>query len=254
MNALLWFLRSFRKLQWRLTLSYLLVTLVVVFAVEIVNTVTDTATITRSDQPDTFAQSLGDVVIPQLAPYLSANPPDANALSKWATFFIAPPSPTKQSASEKAPGRYLLVVILNHDGQVIASAPDDTNIMQKLFLNQQSQEMVQTALQSSPQTVRVRAQAKQISIALPIKGLGVFFTVFAGPVPQPVVVAKGSFPHAPLGKPQRRVSAAGAGGRHRPSCGDARFAWHSATAAPDHPGGGRLEPGQLQRQDAGQLA
>ncbi len=194
MNALLWFLRSFRKLQWRLTLSYLLVTLVVVFAVEIVNTVTDTAAITRSDQPDAFAQSLGDVVVPQIAPYLSATPPDQSALTQWATFFIAPPSPTKQSVSEKAPGRYLLAVILNHAGQIVASAPDDTNIMQKLFWNSQSQEMVRAALISPQGTVRVRAQAEQTYIALPIKGLGVFFTVFAGPVPQPVAVAKGSFP------------------------------------------------------------
>ncbi|HLW00197.1 MAG TPA: sensor histidine kinase [Ktedonobacterales bacterium] len=192
MKTMLWFLRSFRKLQWRLTLSYLLVTLVVVLAVESVNSFTET-TSKQLDQPATFAQSLGDVVIPQLAPYLAANPPDQSALSKWATFFIAPPSPSGQSVS----GKYVLAVILNEDGQILASAPNDTNTMQKFFWNTQSQALIQAARASSPktetQTARVRALGGQTLIALPIKELGVFFTVFTGPVPQPAPLAKGDF-------------------------------------------------------------
>ncbi len=195
MAAMLWFLRSFRKLQWRLTLSYLLVTLVVVFAVEIVNTVTDTAAIGRLDQPAAFAQSLGDVVVPQLAPYLTATPPDQNALTRWAAFFIAPPDSSQQLASKTETGKYVLVVILDHNGQVVASAPDDANMMQKFFWNPQSQAIIQVTLQSPPGIARVRSLAGETLIALPIKGLGVFFTVFTGPVPQPVVVTKSSFPN-----------------------------------------------------------
>jgi signal transduction histidine kinase len=195
MTVLLWFLRSFRKLHWRLTLSYLLVTLVVVFAVEVVNTLTDMAALTRLDQPDAFAQSLGDVIVPQLAPYLTATPPDQIALTRWATFFIAPPGTSKQPLAGNESGKYVLVIILDHKGQVLASAPDDANMMRKLFWNPQSQALVQGALRSPPGIARVHVLSGQTLIALPVKELGVFFTVFTGPVPQPVLVAKGGFPN-----------------------------------------------------------
>ncbi len=192
MKAMLWFLRSFRKLQWRLTLSYLLVTLVVVLAVEVVNTF-NAMSASVGAGPDGFAQSLSTVVVPQLAPYLAANPQDQSALNEWATLFIAPPGPSKQSVSGNVSGRYVLAVILNHDAQIVASAPHDANTMQKLFWNPQSQAIVQAALKGPPEPARVRALDEQTLIALPIKGLGVFFTVFAGPVPQSSLVVKGGF-------------------------------------------------------------
>jgi two-component system, NarL family, sensor histidine kinase LiaS len=193
MKAILWFLRSFRKLQWRLTLSYLLVTLVVVFAVEGVNTLTETGLVEQGNQSITFAQALGDVVIPQIAPYLEASPPDRNALSKWANNFIFPPGPPKQGAPENVPSKYALVVILDHNGQVLASAPNDENMMQKLFWNAQSQVVVQAALKSPPETARVHALSEQTIIALTIKGGGVFFTVAKWPMLQSVPAAKDSF-------------------------------------------------------------
>ena len=187
------FLRPFRRLQWRLTLSYLLVTLVVVLTVEMVNTLRDNTTPTQSNQSTTFAQSLGVGVVPQIAPFLAANPPDQVALTKWAVNFIAPPVAVKGNTATSSPSKFALVVILNHDGHVVASAPNDANIMQKFFWNPQSQALVQAAQKDSPDTARARALGGQTLIALPIKGLGVFFTVFEGPTPQPVPATKGSF-------------------------------------------------------------
>src|ERR1051326_7972439 len=124
MNVLLWFLRSFRKLQWRLTLSYLLVTLVVVFAVEIVNTLTGTGVV-QADQSAAFAQSLGDVVVPQITPALEVNPPDRDALTQWAKNFVFPPLNSKNGTPvENLPHKYALVVILDHNGQILASVPE----------------------------------------------------------------------------------------------------------------------------------
>ncbi len=198
MNALLWFLRSFRKLQWRLTLSYLLVTLVVVFAVESVNTLTDIATI-QADQSATFAQSLGDTVIPQITPALEASPPDRDALSAWAKHFIFPLPPASPNAKPGATpvanvsSKYRLVVILDHTGQILTAVSADTNAMQQFFWDSQSQKMVQAMLESPSETPMVRELDGQTIIALPIKGLGIFFTVFRGRIYLPVVTSRGSF-------------------------------------------------------------
>ncbi len=182
-KAVFWLLRFFRTLHWRLTLSYLLVTLVVVFAVEIVNTLTDTATI-QANQSATFAQSLGDTVIPQIVPALEASPPDRDALNKWAKDFIFPPVPLKNGApsSGTLPSKYALVVILDRNGQILAAVPDDARTMQQFFWVSQSQQMIEGALKSAPGTARVRALDGRTTIALPIQGLGVFFTVFKGQV------------------------------------------------------------------------
>ncbi len=185
-------LRPFGRLQWRLTLSYLLVTLVVALTVEIVTSVRDTTAV-PPNQAGTFVQSLGDVVVPQIAPMLAANPPDWSALKKWAETFIAPPEAVKGNTVTNTPSKFVLAVILNRDGQIVASAPDDANMMQKLFWNSPSQEMVQSTLRELPDGVRVRVLGGQTLIALPIKGLGVFFTVFEGPLPTPAPIATSSF-------------------------------------------------------------
>src|ERR1051326_8783487 len=109
MNALCWFLRSFRTLHWRLTLSYLLVTLVVVFAVEMVNTLTDTSTLS-SDQSAAFAQSFGDVAIPQIAPALETSPPDHAMLNRWVNNVVFPSDVGKQGVSGAGASKYTLVV------------------------------------------------------------------------------------------------------------------------------------------------
>ncbi|HEU5370200.1 MAG TPA: histidine kinase, partial [Ktedonobacterales bacterium] len=182
-KAVFWLLRFFRTLHWRLTLSYLLVTLVVVFAVEIVNTLTDAATL-QANQSATFAQSLEDTVLPQIMPALEASPPDRDALNKWAKDFIFPSVPSKDGSAPAGtlPSKYALVVILDRNGQILAAVPDDARVMQQFFWDSQSQKMVEAALGSSPGTAKVRALDGQTIVALPIKGLGVFFTVFKGQV------------------------------------------------------------------------
>lgn|GEM_PF-4257037 len=99
------------------------------------------------------------------------------------------------------------MVILNHNGQVLASTPNDTNSMQKLFWNPQSQAIVQAALKSPQGTARVHVLDGQTLIALPIKGLGVFFTWYL-------------FWYVGV-------------------------AQYPAALAPDYSGGGCLEPGRL---------
>src|SRR5579862_9723349 len=194
MQAVLWFLRSFRKLQWRLTLSYLLVTLVVVLAVEVVNTFTDTATVTQAEQSDALAQTLSNVVVPHLEPYMISTPLDRSAMTSWAMSFVAPTNPSKQEVAGTLSGKYVLLVVLNQNGQVLASAPDDANMMSKLFQNNaQSQALVLDALRNAPAT-RAHVVGGLTYIALSVKGIGAFFTVYTGPPPQSFPLAKGSFP------------------------------------------------------------
>lgn len=194
MKAVLWFVRPFRRLQWRLTLSYLLVTLVVVFAVETVNTLTDAAA-KQANQSTAFTQSWEDAVVPQLAPFLETNPPDRAALAKWTANFIAPHDSSKEGTVVTVPSKFVLVVILDRQGQVAASAPNDANLMQQFFGDHQSQAIVRAAQKGAPATaVLLHLSAAQTALALPIRDLGVFFTVFKGQISDsPAPIAKSSF-------------------------------------------------------------
>jgi len=197
-------LRPFRRLQWRLTLSYLLVTLVVVFAVEIINTVSVNTPPAKPDHPVNIFQKLEGTLLqqvgPQLLPYLDVNPPDRAALTKWATNFISPSHPGQKDGEQDTPSEYTLAVIFGSKGDVLAYAPGPETGGQPVF-DQQSMLIIKAALidDFNAADLVTPLANEAVAIAVPLKGFGAFYTIFKGPIavdPPPAdtsLAAKGNF-------------------------------------------------------------
>ena len=186
--------RSFGKLHWRLTLSYLLVTLVVALMIEVVNTVATLATETanqKSSQANYFAKSLADLLAPQLLPYLEQKPPDRQGLTAWITILMFPAShpPGKNVQADLAgccfSSNFALVAVLDANGQVLASAsasgtpnPSDLN-------TPQAQVVIRAALagdQTPADQTHILPDGRTV-VAVPVltqdgqEVLGVLFTI-----------------------------------------------------------------------------
>ncbi len=191
--------RPFGKLHWRLTLSYILVTLVVALLIEVVNTVAAIATAQSApklSQTYYFAKSLEDLEASQLPPYLEQNPPDRQGLAAWITTLMYPTSHPqgKNSQAQQAgccfSSNFALVAVLDADGKVLASAsasgtPDPGDIT-----NPQSQVVIRAVLagsQTPADQIRTLADGRTV-VAVPVltkdgqQVLGVLFTIPEGQI------------------------------------------------------------------------
>ncbi|HEY7349965.1 MAG TPA: sensor histidine kinase [Ktedonobacterales bacterium] len=192
------FLRLFRRLQWRLTLSYLLVTLVVVFTVEMVNTVGD-ITAAQQDKTDyLYVQALSDLVAPQVLPYVTTDPPDRSALSAWIKSFIAPPVNGKENTSDPSHAKYAAVVILDRGGHTLAAQTDDGTDPEQYTTLPQSKAIIHAALQGDQNQADLiyPLPTGQTAVAVPLKGAGVFFLVVKGRLSLVSSASKESFTDA----------------------------------------------------------
>jgi NarL family two-component system sensor histidine kinase LiaS len=155
--------RPFRRLQWRLTLLYILTTLVAALTLGIGTAIAIGLTPTKTPTA-TPAEILSNAMLfteaPQLVSYLKRQPPDRASLSAWAAVwtpgftyskmgFIPRATGASAPAVEQIPAGYdearaVSVDIVGVDGQALAQAsarPD-----QELITNPQAQALLRTAL------------------------------------------------------------------------------------------------------------
>ena len=71
---------SLRRLRWKLTLSYTLVTVVALLALELFVVVAVIAFVRSPILPALVAQDIRDLVAPRMEPGLNQNPPDVKNL------------------------------------------------------------------------------------------------------------------------------------------------------------------------------
>jgi signal transduction histidine kinase len=190
------FRRPFEKLHWRLTLSYILVTLVVALIIEAVNTVAIIAIDQagqQSNQKNYFAKSLADLVAPQLPPYLEQSPPDKQGLTAWIETLMYPYNhPQANPSVEKAgccfSSNFALLAVLDIDGQVLVSASSTGAINPNDIKNPQAQQVIHVALlgdQYPPDQTRTLPDGRTV-VAVPIlaqdrkRVLGALFTIPVG--------------------------------------------------------------------------
>src|SRR5215470_11285845 len=99
-------------LSWRLAVSYFLVTLVAALTIEITLTLVQLVREIQQSSASSQASALGKGDVTQVAPYLEQTTPDTEALRYWLTFAVI----------TRNPQRLHLVVVLDHQKRVIASA------------------------------------------------------------------------------------------------------------------------------------
>lgn len=184
--------RPFGKLHWRLTLSYILVTLVVALLIEAVNTVAaiaaDQSTQTSS-QTNYFAKTLENLFAPQVAPYLEQNPPDREGLTAWVTTLLYPasrPQGKNTDADYAGPfsSQFTLVAVLDPTRQVLASASVTGTPAQKSISTPQARTIIDSALAGDtyPAAQTQMLPDGSAMIAVPVLSqdrqvLGVLFTL-----------------------------------------------------------------------------
>jgi len=191
--------RPFGKLHWRLTLSYILVTLVAVFIIEAVNTVAAIAADTSTQQlkqTNYFAKTLEDLVASQLPPYLEQKPPDREGLTAWITTLMYPAShPQGKNTQVDQAGccfssNFVLVAVLDADGQVLASASSSGTPDPSTINTPQAQMVIRAALagdQTPADQTRTLADGRTV-VAVPVltqdgqQVLGALFTIPDGQI------------------------------------------------------------------------
>src|SRR5262245_56264345 len=154
----------FRRLRWQLTLSYILITLVAGFTLDVATTVADVLA-----PPKTPTATPAEILVnamfftegPQIAPYLEQSPPAQHGLTVWANFwasgftfsklgFVASHGGTAESSAQIPPGsngaRTVAVVIVGPDGHMLASAAAATSLVGAVIANPQAQTALHAAL------------------------------------------------------------------------------------------------------------
>jgi signal transduction histidine kinase len=135
-------LLPFRRLQWQLTLFYIMTTLTAALIVAIATTAASAFTPPKSviaTPAETLANSMEFTEAPHIAPYLEQSPPDQHGLDGWAATWTqgftfsklgfrpyANQANAQGATAQLSPGsdgaNDVTIVIFNRDGQTVASA------------------------------------------------------------------------------------------------------------------------------------
>jgi NarL family two-component system sensor histidine kinase LiaS len=163
-------LLPFRRLQWQLTLFYLMTTLVAALTLVIATTaasaLTPPKTATATPE-EILMNSMAFTEAPQIAAYLQQSSPDQRGLGDWAatwthgfafskTGFIPYASPANASGStpQIPPGsdgaKDVTIVIFDRNSQMVASASSAESSVSELVANPLTQSALHNALVKNP--------------------------------------------------------------------------------------------------------
>ncbi|MBN2002547.1 MAG: ATP-binding cassette domain-containing protein [Anaerolineae bacterium] len=130
----------FRRLGWKLTLSYTLVTVATLLIIEmIVLGFSWTVYFSGSALPKQIARILDAFVVPQLRPFLQATPPDVTGLREYLEGLytrgveVSPGQPMLLTAYTGAAGSESVVV--DAEGRLLASLPADSSVPGERFVS-----------------------------------------------------------------------------------------------------------------------
>jgi signal transduction histidine kinase len=160
------FLMLFRRLQWQLTLLYIMTTLVAALIVALATTAASAlipAKTAIATPAEILTNSMAFTEAPHIAAYLEQSPPDQRGLDGWAATWTHGftfskqgfrPNPSLASAAgatpELAPGsdgaRGVTVLIFDRDGQLVASDPSAASSVSELATNPIAQLGLRSAL------------------------------------------------------------------------------------------------------------
>lgn len=192
-----------RMLQWRLTLSYTLVTVGAVLVAELAFLVVSDYILFWSDAPSTAIANNLAAIAPGGAPYLTQTPSDRGGLTAWLIAeersqelaFPRPPFADHLNAGPRA-----VLVVVNAAGQIVASsngriAPAGATAATRLSPAATSIIRAAQARQISPPRLLAREPGGQIVAAAPIDGpggesLGILLFAPDWPVSQGVFLAQ----------------------------------------------------------------
>lgn len=161
-----------RRLRWRLTLSYALVSIVTVLAVEAIFLILVQSWIGSAD----FAALIGnalDSVAPEAAPYLIQAPPDASGLQGWLVGRMRQTYLRLPFDVDVTEGSNAVLAVVDRDGRTLASAnPDRAKPGDDLamHLSVPAQSALRAALADDPDLAHraIRASDGAIVVAAPI--------------------------------------------------------------------------------------
>jgi signal transduction histidine kinase len=178
--------------SWRLAVSYLLVTLVAALTLDITLTLVQLVRETQQSGASSQASALGKQDVTQVAPYLEQTTPDTEALRYWLTFEVITGNPQ----------RIQLVVVLDHQQHVMASASCDqsklllsgskecattaTSLTSTYLAQPQIRSTIQRVMDSPGQATGITSDGKNFIVAA-VPGqtkqvIGELVAVFSGPV------------------------------------------------------------------------
>src|SRR5579885_2777374 len=165
-------LGAIRRLRWRLTLSYALITVLTVLAVEVAFFALVQAWIGSPD----FAALLGnalDGVAPEAVPYLSRTPPDVGGLQNWLVGRMRQTYLRLPFDVDVTSGASLLLVVVDRDGRTLASANSGrAKAGEDLagHLSRSAQSVVRAALADDPNPAHraIRGPDGSVAAAAPI--------------------------------------------------------------------------------------
>jgi NarL family two-component system sensor histidine kinase LiaS len=165
-------LRRFRTLQWQLTVSYIMVTVVAVLALEGgVLAAIDIVVLNVLQEPHLLAQDMVQVA-PQAAPYLSQTPPSTAALNAWLHSFREGKLVVSDSDGIPIPiGRAATIMVLDRAGRMLASIvgqPASARNLGAMRRLPESQKVIQAALAGRvdvAQLVRTTSRGQTVAAA-----------------------------------------------------------------------------------------
>jgi NarL family two-component system sensor histidine kinase LiaS len=165
-------------LHWQLTGTYVLFTLVLALAFEVV--LTQSSAVDQSQyvaRRPLFARALQLLVAPQLVPQLTQPASSLAALQDWAATFQKESIQYSASPTDLALDTSLLVRVLDRNGQVLASAVDSAQSpreLQHLIAGPQAADVIRAALADDPRPADlVRAlPTGQTVVAVPVLATG----------------------------------------------------------------------------------
>lgn len=149
-------LQNFQRLQWRLALSYMLVTVVTLLVLGISSLVWD-----AQQRPITFISLLETRVAPRVAAYLEEGPPDRQMLASWASTFVA-----RSNTASVFGETDTAAMVLDVHQQVLAAAPADSQA--RLFLAVPQTQALLTKALRNPKGASASLPAGELLAAVPL--------------------------------------------------------------------------------------
>jgi NarL family two-component system sensor histidine kinase LiaS len=162
------------RLRWRLTRSYVLVTLAVALLFEFALTQSyDVGQSQYIARRPLLARTLQQLVAPQLVPQLTQPASSRAALQSWVTTFLHESIHYSDATTDLSIEPSMLVRVLDGSGQMLASAFDRTQPdgeMQRLISSPQAHDVIQAALadDAHPADLVRALPARQTVIAVPV--------------------------------------------------------------------------------------
>jgi NarL family two-component system sensor histidine kinase LiaS len=170
-------LRPFRRLQWRLTISYVLVAVVAMLTLALATAILAVVTLQAKPSPSKAFANKGAIqlmsfgIAPYLAPYLEQRSPDTADLQLQLASMLAPHFRAKIDASILAYDQPSLLMVVGRDDHLLAWAGAGSGKLPPGILsNEQVQLAIQDAWTGDQESERLvgHLSAGQVAVAYPL--------------------------------------------------------------------------------------